>query len=300
MVITRVSVCLSSLLLAVFLLSCADHLVPIATPGATAARLRVKTITQDLPDNKTWVSQLSYDPQGRLASILAFQTPDSSVARVERTAYQYDTQNRLTQAQRSIVTRQSFNPLDGELYTYTYNSNGQVSSLRQSSSTVVVTPNYSSDNKPTTYGRSISVSGLTSSGGGGSFTFTSGNLTKSTERLSVFRSGGGPSPDFGYSVEKSFTYDAKLNPFYGVFVIPAPGAGPAGFYSGSYNPYYTYFGGIDNTLNLSLNNVLTEVTSTGVSSSYQYQYNAANLPVTRTTVTNGTTTETLRFTYEAY
>lgn len=285
-------------------MGCFDHRNMLVAPGETTARLRVKTITQELPDNKNWISQLSYDGQGRLASILAFQTPDSTVARVERTTYQYDGNNLLTQAQRRIVTRQPFSPLSGETYTYTYNSLGQVESLSQSTSTARLTMNYSADNKLSGYGRSISIGGLSSSGGG-SFTFVASDLTKVTERLSIFRTGGAPSsPDLGYSVGKTFTYDDKLNPFYGVFIIPAAGTGPAGMYSGSYNPSYTYFGGIDNTLNLSPHNVLTEVFSNGVTATYQYQYNTTGLPTVRVKTTSGpnipTAVETLRFDYESY
>ncbi|CCH53707.1 hypothetical protein BN8_02822 [Fibrisoma limi BUZ 3] len=286
--------------------ACSDHLNPSITPGSRDVRLRVKTITEELPNNKTWVSQFSYDAQGRLAFILAFQTPDSSVARVERTTYQYNAQNQLTQAQRRIVTRQPAFPLDEETLIYTYTATGQVATLN-STSTALLSFNYGVDNKPTGFTRSyIGTGGLRVSGGGG-FSYTENNVTAASDRHSIIRLGGPPNtPDFGYSLQKTFTYDDKVNPFFGVFFIPAPGVEPS-FYtipSGNYVAKYTYFGGISNVLTLSKNNVLTEITnglgSNSTSSVYQYQYNAANLPTLRTTLTNGSPTETLRFEYETY
>ncbi len=283
-------------------MGCIDHRNPSITPGATDVRLRVKTITEELPGNKSWISQFSYDGQNRLASILAFQTPDSTVARVERTTYQYDGNNLLTQAQRRIVTRQSFSPLSEETYTYTYNSIGQVAFLAHApSATQLSFSSYSADGKPSSYSRPFQLSGLITSGGG-SFTFTGSNLTMQSDRLSIRRSGDSPSsPDFGYSFQRTFTHDDRINPFYGVFIIPAPGVDPGGALSGGANAFTnTYYGGTDNVLTLSPNNVLTQVTTNSTTTVYQYQYNGANLPTRRITTVDGSVTQTLNFTYETY
>ena len=302
MAISRVSKYVGCLLLVGVLSGCIDHRNPSITPGATDARLRVKTITEELPDNKSWISQLSYDGQGRLVSILAFQTPDSTVARVERTTYQYDGNNLLTQVQRRIVTRQPLSPLSEETYTYTYNGTGQVASLAHAPSGRQLSfGSYSADGKPSSYSRPGSLSGLIISGGG-SFTFTGSNLTMHSERLSVRRLGDPPSaPDYGYSFQRTFTYDDRINPFYGVFIIPAPGVDPGGAFPGSPNAFTnTYYGGTDNALTLSPNNVLTQVTTNSNTIVYQYQYNVANLPTARAKTVDGVLAETLRFTYEGY
>ena len=283
-------------------MGCFDHRNTPVAPGETTARLRVKTITQELPDNKSWISQFSYDGQNRLALILAFQTPDSTVARVERTTYQYDGNNLLTQAQRRIVTRQPLSPLREATYTYRYNSIGQVVSLIHAPSDRQLSfGSYSADGKPSSYSRPGSLSGLIISGGG-SFTFTGSNLTMHSERFSVRRLGDPPSaPDYGYSFQRTFTHDDRINPFYGVFIIPAPGVDPGGAFPGYANAFTdTYFGGTDNVLTLSPNNVLTQVTTNNSTTVYQYQYNGANLPTRRITAVEGSVTQTLNFTYETY
>ncbi|GAB3769226.1 hypothetical protein GCM10028818_04910 [Spirosoma horti] len=282
------------LLMAVELLSCKDHLY-VVTPGAD--RLRVKSISQQVTGraSENTVNAFSYDGQGRLSSILTYQAPDSTVAPVENTIYQYDTQNRLVRVQHSQVRRGS----SAETYTLTYNAAGQLSGLANSTSTFSVSLQYNSANQVSGYSKSIGVSGLRSTGGG-ALSFTGNNLTSSAENFNVYRTGGSPSdpPVYSRSIRMTYTFDDKLNPFYGVFIIPAPGVFLPFAGSGAFGPFYMLYGGIDNTLNLSQNNVLSAVNSDGTNTVYTYTYNAANLPASRTTIINGAITEVLRFDYE--
>lgn len=288
MLSTRLIAWLLGVTAAAYALSCTDRLDPDTPPDP--GRLRVKTLTQALSNNVARVSLFSYDAQGRLSLIIAYQTPDSTVAPVENTSYQYDVQNRLTRVQRTTVRRGS----NSETYTYSYNDAGQVFTLSHSPSTFIITPTYTTASQPSGYSKTIQVSGL-SANGGGTFTFTGNDLTLVTERFTVTRSGGPAVPVFSSSTSTTYTFDDKINPFYGVFIIPAPGVfGPAPV-SGSFGPYYTYYGGIDNLFNLSQNNVLS-----GGERTYSYTYNSANLPTRRITTLGGASVETLSYAYETY
>ncbi len=283
--------------LAGLLTTCVDHRIPDIAPGSTTLRQRVKTITQQLPNTQnTEVSSFNYDTQNRLASILTFQTPDSSVAPVELSVYQYDAQNRLTQLRREIVRRAPYLPSPVELYTLTYNALGQVSGLNYANGFSLVL-NYNAANQLTSSSRNFQTGGLTQRGWD-AFTFTGDNLTAlNSPREYSDRSAGGY---IGYGNSRTFTYDDRLNPFFGNYIIPAPY--PEGFVNltGGTRAVVTYFGGVDNALTLSPHNVLTEVISDRTTHTYQYQYNAANLPTVRTRTTNGVVSETLRFDYEGY
>ena len=273
-------------------LSCNDHRIPDPTPGA--GRLRVKSITQDLPDNKTLVSAFQYDTQGRLSMITAYQTPDSSVAPVEKTIYQFDSQNRLTQVNRNFIRMGSYT----EQYTLRYNSAGQLTGISQSPSQFGVSLQYGSDNRLSGFSKGFSTGGL-SYNQNGTFTFTGNNLTYSTIHTRFIRLGE-PRPLVDATVNTTYAFDTKINPFYGVFIIPAPGVfGPNPIF-GNIGPSYTYYGGIDNFLNASQNNMLSTVTSGGETTIYSYTYNAQNLPTSRITATGSSVTETLTFVYEPY
>ncbi|QKZ15771.1 hypothetical protein HU175_15550 [Spirosoma sp. KUDC1026] len=242
------------------------------------------------------VSAFSYDEQGRLSSISAYRSPDSAAAAVENTVYQYDSQSRLTQVRHAVVRRGS----NAETYTLVYNSANQLVQLTNSVSTFSVTPQYNSVNQVTGYGKSISVSGL-SSGGNGTFTYTGNNVTTTSETFSVFRTGGSPTapPVYTQPITTTYTYEDKVNPFYGVFIIPAPGVFHAYAGFGIFGPYYTLYGGIDNPNNLSKNNVLSAVMASGTTT-YGYTYNSANLPTSRITSTATGVSEILRYEYELY
>lgn len=297
---------LSLFVAAGWLVACSDHLIPAVSPGSTTTRLRVKTLTLELPNSQAKVSAFTYDGQGRLSGIKTYQTPDSTVSELETSVYQYDSQNRLTNLRHeAILFPRGSQPNRVEEYTYAYNEAGQVSGIQYLNG-FSLNFTYNSANKLVSSRRQFYFSGIDQFGYD-SFTFIGDNLTllNSTRTLPL----RGPSGDFKSDVV--FTYDDKVNPFYGVYVIPAPY--PAGFVNLRSSPgtVETYFGGIENVLNLSRNNVLTKVansiTTIGSTSSnstrtsvYQYQYNAQNLPIVRTTTTNNVLTETLRFDYESY
>ncbi|QMW05277.1 hypothetical protein [Spirosoma foliorum] len=282
------------LLLLVGFFGCKDHLNPAIAPGDS--RIRIKTITQDGGSNTSKVSAFKYDAQGRLSLIIGYQALDSSTTSVENTVFQYDSQSRLTQAQHSVVRRGSTT----ETYMFSYNSAGQLSGLLNSPSTYTIGLQYNTANQVSTYTKAIAVGGLVSSGGG-SFTFTGSNLTSSSEKFTVRRIGE-PStfpPVYGRSVNTTYTFDDKINPFYGVFVIPAPGVFLPFAGSGVLGPFYTYYGGIDNSLNMSQNNVTSAVAGS-TTTFYSYTYNVNNLPIRRITTTGGNVVETLTFEYESY
>ncbi|MDB5239693.1 MAG: hypothetical protein JWP57_318 [Spirosoma sp.] len=300
------------------LLSCSDHPIQsLVTPGSTANRLRVKTLTEDLPNNQTKVSLFRYDVQGRLSQILAYQTPDSTVSAIEYSNYTYDQQNRLTGLRREAV--QYPRPRDNqqnrvEQYIYTYNPAGQLTEINYVNG-FRVGFSYNSSGQLVSSNRSFSdpIANISLSGSN-SFIFTGNNL--STLNSNSFASLRGPV--FSSESVTTYTHDHKVNPFYSVLVIPAPSKGFINLMTGGPAfPVETYFGGVDNVLNLSRNNILSEVTnststqnfinptSSTLSTIYQYQYNAANLPTVRTKTTtpalNSTVTvETLRFEYESY
>ncbi len=300
MKITHLYQWLFSLLFIAAFSGCTDHRVPAVTPGSVSTRLRVKTITQQLPSspNSSTVSAFSYDNLNRLSSILAYQLPDSTTAPVELTVYQYDAQNRFIQLRRNQVRRGSVT----ELYAYSYNSLGQVGSIAYQNNSPLIfggafTVNlfYNATNRLTGAGKFFSTGGL-SLRESDDVTFTGNNLTL----LSASTSGtgmGAPLPSTSFTV--TFAYDGNVNPFYGVYVIPA-----SFVYGAAYGfSFYTFYGGISNVFNLSQNNVLSAtsvVGSTATTTTYAYTYNSANLPTSRTTTTGGTVVETLRYEYENY
>lgn len=269
---------------------CGDHRIPSITPGSGVNRLRVKKITQDMPNNTAKVSVFQYDAQGRLGSIMAYQTPDSTASPVENNVYQYDAQNRLTQLNRTVAGK----GFDYEVYKYAYNASGQVSGLGFTSSNPIyvwsITPVYDADNRLVGSSKSFSVPGV-STRESGTYTYTGNNLTFASLTGNAVQKGAQLPQQ---TVKITYTYDTGINPFYGIFVIPAPfdyASPPSGVFIGS----YTYYGGISNLLNLSQNNLVSDGTSV-----YAYTYNAANLPTSRITTSNGNVTETLHFAYEAY
>jgi YD repeat-containing protein len=271
---------------------CADHLAPTVTPGAD--KLRIKTITQEEPNNTAKVSLFQYDAQVRLSSILAYQTPDSTLAPVEKSVYQYNAQNQLIELKRDVVRRANAFGANTELYTYTYNAAGQVVQVRYTNNNPnggvwLLNPEYDAANRLTSARESFDTGGLTTHENI-IFTFTGDNLTEAntTGTINVNQTVMN-----GSRMDK-LTHDSQINPFYGVVVIPAPSI----FASIPTTPliaYYTYYGGIANLLALSRNNVLSDGINT-----YTYTYNSANLPTSRITTKGGSVTETLRFAYETY
>jgi YD repeat-containing protein len=301
MTTNRFRVHLASLLLVAGLSSCADHLKPEPGPD----RLRVKTLTQtssDAPGIRK-VSTLTYDGQGRLSAILAYQSPDSTLVPVEQNTYQYDALNRLTKHRRQFYRRPLILPssLPDLLYEeeeYVYGPTGPPTQLLYFNNTgggplwYTVDLAYSS-----TTGRLLSARQRLSPTNGVSyrvyrtFTFTGDNITSVDADYSFCAMGG---PCNTGLVTSAYTFDDKLNPFYGVYVIPIP-TGRVIPVLGGILTTEDYYGGVDNLFNLSRNNVLT-----GNGPVYTYTYNSANLPTSRSTTDRFGLTTTLTFDYETY
>ncbi|GAB3270642.1 hypothetical protein GCM10027347_41450 [Larkinella harenae] len=285
------------------MLSCDDHRIPAVSPGSVIDRLRIKSITQEIPDMSARVSatqkvsMFSYDAQNRLSMILTYQTPDSTQAPVEQSIYTYDAQNRLTQLRREIVRRSGTNPTPVETYLYSYNIAGQVSQLDYNNNldggdnSWKVLFQYHPTNVLKSSAKSFSLYPI-SYREESEYTFTGRNLTQAVVTSTLSRA---PASSSTGTQTINFTHDTGLNPFYGVFVIPAPFKVQLSNPRSGILDYYTYFGGFDNLFNLSRNNVLSDGTNT-----YAYTYNSANLPTSRTTTSKGEVTEILTYDYESY
>lgn len=273
------------------LLSCRDHPNPDITPGLTLARLRVKTLTLQFPNNTAKVSGFRYDQQGRLRVIHTYQFPDSTVADVENSVYQYDAQNRLVQLRREVVLFPSGSqPNPVELYTFGYNAVGLLTDLAYLNGFSLMY-GYDSANRLINSRREWGFRRYELRGTD-TLTYTRNNVTRvTTNRFFTTNT---------RSIS-TYSYDTKVNPFYGFFVIPAPY--PEGFVNLERTlggTVRTYFGGVDNLLNLSQNNVLSEASTISGTVTYQYDYNSANLPTVRRAMVNGVLREVLLFEYEAY
>jgi hypothetical protein len=293
---TRLLHCFAYLFLFVGFWGCTDHRIPVVTPGAS--RLRVKTITQEGP-NGTWkISAFKYDAQGRLSLIIGYQAPDSSTTPVENTVFQYDGQNRLTQARREVVRRSGSSPNPFELYTYGYNGDGLASGVGFSSSSMGAVTRwnasllYNGGNRPVGGSDFFDIPGVSISSNS-SYVYTGNNITSVTRTQRFVRDI--PIISTGTT---TYAFDTNVNPFYGVFVIPKPTllAFPP---SASLNDN-TYFGGLSFLTTLSQNNVLSITDAGGGVTLYSYTYNAANLPTKRVTAAGNSVLETLYFEYENY
>lgn len=279
---------------------CIDHQTP---PNPTPDRLRPKTLTLVLPNNLAKVSTLTYDSQGRIGTIGTYQTPDSTVAETELSTLQYDSQNRLIQLRREVTRYpRGSQPNAVELYQLSYTTGNQLSGISYANGFSLGYTYGATGNQPVSAGRNFSTGGLIITGGD-SFTFTGSNLTRYTTAVSIAGHGGPGSPLSGPTT--TFTYDSRTNPFFGNYIIPKPY--PAGFINLTFGVGMvdTYFGGVDNVLNLSANNVLSAVSNSGTTMTYQYQYNTAGLPTLRTKTTTdnaggSSPTETLKIDYETY
>lgn len=272
---------------------CTDHSIPTVSPGSVPERLRVKSLTQEGPNTTAKVSLFGYDAQGRLSTIQTFQTPDSTVAAVEHSVFEYDAQNRITQLRREIVRRSGKDPNPYEIYAYTYKGTGQVSELNYTNNVGdnnwLVKFSYNADNRLSNSLKTYITGGLRYSVAS-AYTFTGNNMTSAFISVSLVRT-----LPMSSSGTTTYTYDTKINPFYGVLVIPAPFVNTLSIPQLGILYYYTYYGGFDNILTLSQNNMLS-----GGNSTYAYTYNSADLPVSRVTTTSGVVTETLHYAYESY
>ncbi|WP_165840870.1 hypothetical protein [Larkinella punicea] len=227
--------------------------------------------------------------------MVTFQTPDSTVSPVETTVFAYNARNRLIEARRDISERTGSAPFQYEIYTYTLNEAGQVVELRYVNNVSedniwLIKLQYNPDNRLKSSLKIFETGGV-SYRQTSTFIFTANNITSATINESLVRG----SPLYDVTRTAVFTYDSKINPFYGLFVIPAPFTGRLSDpHSGSLS-YYTYYGGVDNLLNLSQNNMLSDGSTT-----YTYTYNSSNLPTSRIRATPYESTETLHYEYETY
>lgn len=295
---TRLFACLVGFSALVTFNACQDHL-PTVPPGSPAGRLRVKSLAEELPGNQIKLTTFAYDAQGRLSASLTYQSPDSATAQVERNTYQYNAQNQLSQHQRQAITRPGavFAPFV-EQYQFTYNGAGQVADIRYSSvfgtapGQTIVDPSllnnpnalvytaqsrYNAANRLTGSTRLGYSRGAVSNEDISEYSYTGDNVTVVNSTKTFFNSTGGPTTS---RQQIDLTYDAKANPFYGVYVIP--------------NYFGTITTNFPNLTTFSRNNI----TGTG-GVTYRYDYNADDLPTARYTITDKVV-QTLRFEYESY
>ena len=306
---------LIGLLLAGALFACSDHPLYPVTPGLSAERLRVKTITHliGLHQNQQKVSLFRYDSQGRLSSITAYLLPDSSLGPVERNTYQYDAQNRLIQHQR-VITRPAFYGGTIEQHLVSYNNAGQLSEIRYFNDTdspgtpiltFTATPGFTNSNKLQSYQKVLSPTFFQSPPSDvrirselllSNVTFTGDNLTAYHRQFITNDLGSFIST---VDSDQTLTYDNKINPFYGFYIIPQPSGTIINIRERFFSTE-AYYGGLDNLFNLSRNNVLSEESTNAPSiTTYEYTYNAANLPTTQT-IRRTNFLQKIAFEYESY
>ncbi|WP_159477378.1 hypothetical protein [Dyadobacter sp. 3J3] len=272
-------------------LSCTDHLPPENPSG----HLRVKSITQTHPNDNgvANVTEFYYAAGNQLSYLKSYQTPDSNLAVRARTIYNFD-DNLLS----SVV--RNFSDMKSEKYQFTYNQNRQFNKLDYTSTsddfynmTFDYNGNVLKESKRKFSFSSISFEKDIQYNFNGSNLQTASSTTTFTKNVSSVTNS-----------TSSYTYDDKINPFYGNFIIPAPN-GPTRPSQGN-STYYTFFGGVDNVLSLSENNILSETTTENYTTTYEYTYNTDGLPLTRVTKQNNgpensnAVTETLLFDYETY
>lgn len=297
----------TGLMTALTFASCQDPAAPAVAPGTptptptTATRFRVKKLSQDLPNNSAKISSFNYDAQGRLSAVVAYQSPDSSAAQVERNTYRYDGQNRLIFHQRQVIAVPGsiFKPFS-EQNQFSYDAAGNVSEIRYSlANYLLAAPNqtivdlaFLNDAAALAYVVQLRYNATNQLIGSTKINYFQGNrgsitsvgeYAYSSDKLTSFNvvttSTMSSAPP--YRDEGSLRYDSKINPFYGVYVVP------------------TYFGGVSthfpNLNTLSRNNI----TNIG-GVTFRHDYNAADLPTVRYTTIGDNAVETLRFEYESY
>jgi hypothetical protein len=267
---TLICIGLSFVALAMFsIVSCTDHQFPEET------QWRLKSLTRVLPENteSKFVSEFSYNPDGRIAYIFTYQAPDSAGLPTEKSIYQYDHSGRLSQMERALSS------LASERYVYSYNQAGQGSAIHYTGATndyYDLTFKYDGTGKLQNsrryfeYFHTLSYEQLIS------YSFSHDNLSSIHAETTVVRAVPGTS-----ITNTEFVYDDHKNPFYGTYIIPAPvkiASPPTGNFQ-----HYTYAGGIDNLLHLSKNN-LTSSNIKGLSqTNYTYTYHVSGMPESRMT-----------------
>ena len=292
---------LLSLLFAVLLLSialsCTDHFPPDPLPN----HQRIKSITQILPgdDEDTFVSDFTYHSENKLRYIDSHPIlpviPGVPSGMTAHTSYGYNDENHITGAQRTLA------PFVGEVYTYDIDPTGlnrQLSNFNSGSNTYFMFFTYNG-NQLESSRRTFKTSGISYEQKIMYF-FAGNNLDNVDYETTLERN--------TTTVTKSkseFTYDDKVNPFYGMPVIPASNVGLPSPSTGNFS-HYTFAGGFESFMHLSRNNVLSEKSSTLSETTYSYTYNNDGLPLTRITMKKNTPqdqpqlVETLVFEYETF
>ncbi len=279
---------MSSLLLISLLVACSDH----RFPGLAPNRLRLKTLTEVIGSNQL-ISEFIYDGQGRLSNIKTYR---KDTARLEYTSYVYDNQNKLTQLQRTIQTHLTPDPprTKTDSYTFSYGTGNQITEIRYTNNAVdslnfICKPTYNTANQ--IVGNSVeSFNGYQFNQFTTQFTYTNKNLT--TARITFLPT--------GQVSEFNFTYDTKVNPFYGIIMpIATLNLDPVTISPVSVFVYPAKNDGIANLMSLNQNNP----TSDGYYD-FVYTYNNLGLPTSRTAFRAGFPDRivmgTLNFEYESY
>ncbi|MEO6283176.1 MAG: hypothetical protein ABIN80_23875 [Dyadobacter sp.] len=279
------------LILWLLIISCVDHEEP------NPDRLRVAKLTRVLPDAPTdsIVSLFLYNQIGKVGSLLTSVKWGAPGSPSEQSEYQYDGQGRLSQMKRTLSTGGS------ELYLYTYDGWGKLTFIKYTGGgndfyDFVLT--YDGSGQLLSTRRSFSISGIKYEQAN-ALTFGMDNVSSVSSVTKLERNITTTS-----TVTTDFGYDNHTNPFYGLFLIPAPEKIPMPS-SGNFN-LYTYYGGVNNLLHLSKNNLSSANVKGASQTLYEYTYNASGLPTIRKTWVKFTLEqppvlkETLIYEYETY
>ena len=283
------------LLLLSIVLSCTDHFPPDPLPN----HQRIKKITQTLPDEPgiTYITNFSYTPQGdSLKQLQSYKVPDDPQG-----LYPVVTRYSFRSGGAVDVQRNFTSLFPGEFFGYLVNAEGKALQINYY--------NKQNDN----YLMFFTYNGSQLESSRKTFKFSSVSFE---QKIWYFFAGNNLSsvkyettlvkniPSVTNS-ESQFTYDDKVNPFYGMLVIPASNVGAATPTTGNFYQY-TFAAGLDNFMHLSRNNVLSEKSSTLSETTYSYEYNADGLPTKRITMKKNTpqdqpyVAETIIIEYETY
>lgn len=266
-------------------------------------RLRIKSITGNKPYLKNTISVFQYEEHGRLSTVTSYQIPDSSSGTIEKSSYQYNSQGQLIEFKKRVFLHEGSMKEYFVLFTYTYDSEGRISSFTSFHSNQGRGRQFTKTFKYDLLNR-ISGSAITPTlpehnelryKQFNDLAYTGDNVTSNMYSESHYE---GTTISSGYG-KIIYAFDTNVNPFYGFPIIPAPGS-----FSGQFYEFYSF----DNLLSLSKNNLLSikldnENKSTNMYVStitYAYTYNAQKMPTSRTTTINGKTDEKLTFVYESY
>ncbi|MPR31884.1 hypothetical protein [Salmonirosea aquatica] len=273
-------------------IACIDHQSP------EPKKMRVKSLVRILPEEPgvRHVSLLTYDSQGKLNEIFTYQTPDSAANQTETSTYQYDNLDRLSEMLRIRSGGEK------EHYLYSYDPAGKLAAIKYTSADHTFYDfllAYDGNGKLLSTKRSFNFFSALSYVKLNTYSFNENNLSRVVATTTIKRVVPGT-----WTETADFVFDSHPNPFYGNVLIPAPVriASPT---TGNFG-HYTYYGGIDNVLHLSENNVVSSSVDGRSKTTFNYTYESSGLPASRETLASFTIegpaqlTETLLYEYEAY